>query len=562
MEPKDQSQFDDLSFEKQKEVFFKSSYADRGDLLLRSQDPVLLANAMSAEEMYLVTRDMDFDMRSEILKYANLPQLFFMADLDCWKKDHIYAKGFLEWIRCLGEADLEKLGEWLIRMDYEMIITALKKFVQVLKPEWEYAADEILGDKPYFTLDGLYYIQTNEDNLETIKLAIEVMYQYARAEYVNMMEGLLSEMDYEMEEEAFRRRQIRLSERGFPEVDSAVQIYRRLTQEDFKKLPKKKLKSVKKENLSEVPPQYPILASQERLFLDDVLLNLSKEPVETLQSIQEELIWLTNKVLACEGINLASEEKVWHAIEQVRRFVNIGLEILSEEQVERAMMLVKENWLEHLFRCGFTQIMALRDRLEVLIRTYWPNKESQFLDFLGEPYENVCRGLLNRHPVFYDETEKSEIDQSRDFKRCDEILQIAKLLEVFTQFFDLISKQNKNIFSVLGVEAEREEEPTTITKLVGTLLAQFVLTGKISYRDLSRKDLEKFFSLAFETNGNKRALRRNVTSRFLGGLMNGQSDETLESFLYQILARIEEDFSGLSGKKAIDPRYINTVRIK
>lgn len=562
MSPKEESQFDDLSFEKQREVFFKSAYADRGDLLLRSLDPTLLANGMSAEEMYLVTRDMDMDMRSEVLKYANLPQLFFMADLDCWKKDRIHKKGFLDWLKCLEQADLEKLGEWMIHMDYEMIIAGLKKVVEVLKPEWEYAADEIMGDKPYFTLDGLYYISTTEDNFETIKLAIEVMYQYARPQYVEVMEGLLSEMDYEMEEEAYRRRQTRLSERGFPETDSAIQIYRRLTREEFEKLPKKKLNGAKKDNLEEVAPHYPVLFSKERLFLDDVLLNLSKEPVEVLQSIQEELIWLTNKVLASEGINLASEEKVRHAIERVRRFVNIGLEALSDKQVERAMVLVKEIWLEYLFRQGFSELVRLRDRLEDVIRKYWGKNEKPFLDFLGEPYENVCRGLLVPHPVFYDPEEKREIDQTRDFKNLEEVQSTGKLLDVLAGFFEAVLSQNKNIFSVLGVKAGREDVPITMTQFVGTLLAQFTLTGKLSYRDLNKKELGKFFDRAFEPNGKKHQLRADVTSRFLAGFMNGQKNETLEAFLYQILARVEDDFSRLSGKRAMDPRFINTIRVK
>ncbi|MBI4971162.1 MAG: hypothetical protein HZC17_04925 [Candidatus Omnitrophica bacterium] len=551
MAQKNQSEFDDLSFDKQKELFFKSSYADRGDLLLRSQDPTQLANAMSSEEMYLVTRDMDMDMRSEVLKFANLPQLFFMSDLDCWKKDRIDKKGFLDWLKCLEQADLERLAVWLEKMDYEMIVAGFKQVIEVLKPEWEYAADELLGDKPYFTLDGLYYISTTEDNFETIKLAIEVLYQNARSEYVNIMEGLLSEMEYEMEEDAYRRRQIRLSDRGFPELDSALQIYRKLNHEEFEKLSKKKNSTTEKE-FSKDLPQYPVLASAERLFLDDVLLTLSKESVEMLHSIQEELIWLSNKVLASEGINLASEEKVRHAIERVRCFVSIGLEAESNLEVARAQVLVKEYWLEFLFRRGFTQLIELRNQLEEIIRKHWGKSERQCLDFLGEPYEAVCRGILKQVPEIAD----------KEFKTLDEIKDMEKLLGVLDRFFVVMSHQNKTIFHVLAVEADRQEESTTLTQLVGTLLAQFVLTGKSAYRPVSKKELAKFFEMGFETAEKKYHLRRDLIVNFLGGLMNGRKDADLEAFLYQVLARIEEDFSGLSGKKAIDPRYINTVRIQ
>ena len=546
-----ESEFDELNFDKQKEIFFKSSYTDRGELLLRSQDPIQLANSMSSEEMYLVTRDMDMDMRSEVLKYANLPQLFFMSDLDCWKKDRIDKKSFLDWLKCLELADHDKLSIWLEKMDYEMIVAGLQQVIEVLKPEWEYAADEELGDKPYFTLDGLYYISTTEDNFETIKLAIDVLYQNARSEYVNIMEGILSEMDYELEEEAYRRRQNRLSDRGFPETESAIQIYKRLSHEEFEKLPKKKLSGPEKE-MPEDMPLYPVLASKERLFLDDVLLNLSKEPVQVLQSIQEELVWLSNKVLASEGINLASEEKVRHAIERVRRFVNIGLESESGMSVESAQFLVKERWLEFLFRRGFTQLVELRNLLEEMIRAYWGKNERQFLDFLGAPYEDICRGILNHAPVI----------DGKDFKSVSEVKEIGKLLGVIEQLHITLSKQNKNIFQVLAVEAGRDDQSTTLTQLVGTLFAQFALTGKSVYRPIGKKDIEKLLNTAFETREKKHFLRGDLTTGFLKELMNGRKDENLEAFLYQVLARVEEDFSRLSGKKSVDPRYISTVRIQ
>lgn len=560
MTDKDKSQFDELSFEKQKELFFKSSYTERGDLLLRSQDPALLANSLSCEEMYLVTRDMDMDLRAEILKYANLPQLFFMSDLDCWKKDRIHSKGFLDWLQCLAQADLDKLGEWLARMDYEMVVAGFQHFIEVVKPEWEYVSDEQLGDKPYFTLDGFYYILVNEDNVETVRLAIEILFQHAHHEYVNLMEGLLSEMEYEMEEEAYRHRQMRLSERGFPELESAQQIYRRLSEEEWQKLPKKNGSAGRpiRDDSEMILPNYPVLWSKERLFLDDVLLNLSKEPVETLHAIQDELVWLSNKVLACEGIELASEEKVRHGIERVRRYVNIGLEDASGSQVEAAQKIVKEYWLEFLFRRGFTALTKVRDDVEKLIRDYWRGRKEHFFNFLGEPFENAARGMLRRDPLFYDPEESGNLDQLRDFKCLAEVRETARLVTALAGMHAMLSRNFPKIFSVLGVEFERDGESTPLVELVGTLLAQFALTGSPAYREVARKDIALFVERAFETN----ALRPKIISGFMVSLLNGKKDEVLESFLHQLLARVEQDFRGLSGKKAIDPRYINTVKVK
>ena len=99
MTEKKKTQFEEMNFDEQKEVFRKSAFSEKGDLLLRSQDPEQLAQALSCEEMYLMTRGMDLDLRSEILRYANLNQLFFMSDLDCWKKDRVDVKNFMEWLQ-------------------------------------------------------------------------------------------------------------------------------------------------------------------------------------------------------------------------------------------------------------------------------------------------------------------------------------------------------------------------------------------------------------------------------------------------------------------------------
>ncbi|MBI4398900.1 MAG: hypothetical protein HY586_07215 [Candidatus Omnitrophica bacterium] len=556
-EPQDAASFDELGFEEQKKIFFKSPYADRGELLLQSQDPVHLANSISSEEMYLMTRAMDPDMRSEVLKYANLRQLFFISDLDCWKRDRISRRGFLEWLRALGEADLEKMAEWLAHADYEMIVAGLGKYVQVLKPEWEYAADELLGDKPYFTLDGLYYIQTTEENFETVKLTFEMLYQTARAEYINVLEGILSEMDYEMEEEAYRRRQIRLGERGFPDKESAIQIYRALSHEEFLRLPKKQIKTGAKEQGAPAP-SYPVPASQERLFLDDVLLGLSEEASEGIDSVQEELIWLTNKAIACAGMDLASEETLRDAVRHVRHFVNIGLETESRADIQAARALIQERWLEFIFRRGFTRLLDVRTDAQKIIAAHWDRSQEAFLEFLGEPYEGAVRGLLKPRPMYYALTEQTgQIgnEEFRDFKTQKEVEEIQKFLRALGRALPLIPKPRKTL----------SENVRTLSNSIGTAFAQCTL-GRTKppgiWAALNKKDLEKFLNAAFQTRGKSRVLDPAKSAAFISCFLRHRKEKELEEFIHGILARVEDEFSRIPRASAVEARYIRTVNIK
>ena len=159
----DAEEFEALTPEEQAKIFHHSTFKERAELIRRSHDPRALTRALSHEELYLLTREMDIEERSEVIRYATLPQLFFISDVDCWKKDRVNARGFIEWLEALLAADEAKCLLWLMRMDYETVVTGFKKVAEVLKPDREWAADELLGDRPYFTLDDQYYIVITEE---------------------------------------------------------------------------------------------------------------------------------------------------------------------------------------------------------------------------------------------------------------------------------------------------------------------------------------------------------------------------------------------------------------
>ena len=97
----DAEAFEALTSEEQAKIFHHSTFKERAELIRRSHDPRALTRALSHEELYLLTREMDMEDRCEIIKYATLPQLFFISDVDCWKKDRMDPDHFMEWIETL-----------------------------------------------------------------------------------------------------------------------------------------------------------------------------------------------------------------------------------------------------------------------------------------------------------------------------------------------------------------------------------------------------------------------------------------------------------------------------
>lgn len=535
-------EYEQLNPKEQEEVFHKAPFRERGELLIYSHYPDQLVRSLSREEFYLLTRELDSEERGEVLRHATLPQLFFMSDLDCWKRDQIDGPSFVHWLEALLLAGDDKLLAWLVTMDYEMVVSGFKELIRVLKPDWEYAADEILGDQHYFTLDNLYYISVEEDNIETVRRAIEVLFENHRGRYAALLEGLLSEMNYELEEEAYQRRTDRLSERGFPDPESARHIYLPLSKEDFEKFPRKPFE---KRNWAGGPLRgYLTTWSRQSLFLDQVLLLFRDESKDVKEGIEEEMAWISNKVIACDGVDFASEERVRNGIERARCLVNIGLEALSGKDLEQAREVLKNRWVEIIFRWGVSELDALRKEADTITAGSWKGRSQPLLEFLGEPYEQIFRGIFNRPvPRLFDPSVSPEQNFFRDFHHTADVEQARLSLREVSLLHAWLSRSFPSFFN--------RPPPAGLLPVMGTCLAHFTLEEKLSYQRLSAEDLVAFLNRGLSEK-----------EKFLSQAFTPEEQTGLQAFLGILFQRMEEELTGLNPAKKIDPRFISTLHLR
>ncbi len=552
-------QFESLSAEEQAKLFREKSFKEKGELLLRAHKPLELAQSLSQEELYLLTREMDVEERSEIIRYANLPQLFFLTDMECWKSDRIISRSFMGWLETLRRADDRVLFHWLVEMDYEAVITGFKKIVQVLKPEREYPIDEILGDTPYFTLDDVYYVAVQEEDLETVKRALEILFENNRGRYFALLEGIMAEIDEEIEEEAYTLRETRLSERGFPDQESAFRVYRPITRKEFDAFEKKDLTrkiAAAGANPSKLP-NYPVLWTKEKFFLDEVLVTMRHENMEVIDQIHEEMTWLSNKVIAAQGIDLSSESNVRKGIHRVRCFVSLGLELLSGGDLRGAVKLMKEHWLETIFRSAVTELLTLRNCTEEVIRLDWKGPREAFLLFVNPPYEFILNGLLRPVPEFYDSSVSQEEYHLRDFK-CTHDLETAKIsLEQMEIIFRKLAETYPAFLTSSGKTKEApEKEGNSLFVLLGSVFAASLLKKRSKTKlGLSEEDLKKFIGLAFH----EKHLKEEVKKDFLENFHSTAELARMKTLWALVFEEIEEDLGGLDRSKSIDLKFVSSV---
>ncbi len=560
----DFEKFEALKPEEQEKVFHETPFKERGDLLLRAHNPLGLAHSLSAEELYLLVREVDLEEKSEILRFATLPQLFFISDVDCWKKDRMNPKGFTDWLKALLAADEGKCLKWLIEMDYETVVTGFKKVAGVLKPDREWAVDEILGDVPYFTLDEQYFISVRDEELELVRRIFELLYENVRGKYFAILEGMMAESEDELEEEAYHRRETRLSERGFPDFETAHRLYRPISREEFDSHPRKNGNlppAAGTDRAKNPPPNYPVLWSAERLFLDEILLLFREDTTGTRERLEEELAWLSNKVIAAEGIDFSSEERVRQGIERARSFVSIGLEILTRRDREKAKIILSERWLETIFRWTMTHLLAAREEALTVIREEWDTQREVFLQFLNPPYEFIFKGILLPVPEFYDFNEKEDLSGLRDFRSLDEVQRTIQGVRQIACFHALLKSKFSDAYHVWRRECSKGNSGVTLFSILGTLFVQFVLqqegtglkTCPPSQPFIDPKYLKAFMEKAFDKKGARRFLKPEWKEKFLKDARNDMAP-----LLSLVFDEVEDDFTRLN-PSSFDPRFISSV---
>lgn len=557
-------EFESLKPEEQEKVVRKSpSFFEKGDLILHAHYPDKLTQSFSEEELYLIIRELDPEERYELIKYANLPQLIFISDIDCWEKDRLYAKGFLRWLDTLQNADERRLLGWLVESDYETVVSGFKKIMEVIKPEWEYPSDEVLGDRPYFTLDELYFISVEEENLQTVRRAMELLFENHRGRYVAILEGMLGELDDLVEEQAFDKREKRLIDKGFPDQETAYQVFKPMTREEFEAYPKKVKPAAPatSKTRAEKTPNYLMLWSSSQMFLDEIAVRLAQESPEEAESFKEQLAWLANKIIAARGLDFSSERLVREGVDRAKSVLNLGFEILCGRDVEKACQYAREHWIETIFRLACGSLLKLREEAFHLADQYWEGEKKAFIQFLDTPYHEILEGLCQPIlPVSYNPAGEKDESHFHDFSNVQSVERTRSSLQQLNKIFILMQKKyGKNIFK----PSIQKDFTRTLFGFLGTFFAQYVLgqDGKKDFEELAASEVKSLSKKLFK-NGHPSKIDTEVKEGFLVQCFSEEDRNLLRSLWGLVFQEIEEELGHLDLTKKIQPEYIASLWIK
>ncbi len=562
--------FEEFSFDRQCEIVKQVPFVEKAELILRSEYPQAIVEQLGPENFYIIANSADKELLPDLLTFANTDQLLFYTDFQCFEYDLVNEKKFEVWIKYLLDASDDKFLEWFFNMDFNFIVTAYKKLLRIIKTTPEEVMDEVLQDEQYFSIDFLYYICIKESHdFDTIKHSLELLFEFKKSLYVNLMECIIGEIITETEEEAYLSHLERLSESGFPEKDIAMSIYTPLTREEWLNVEKKHDKDISqafKANIFAQDTEYlkPVIQSSDSLFIDDVLSYIFDRNSVLRDELHAEIMGITNKILALsmkKNYDL-NEHELIRALNEAKGILNISLILLTDMSITDSAEILSHYWLEHIFRRGFCELIIYRKKAHSLIKRFKPENIESMLCFFSSIYECTLRGLIRLSPLFHDPEYSDTLYNLRGFQTPRDIEITGKRLsaiENILQVFSSMEDFNELFGSELSLNMPEEE--ITPQSVLFTGFANYTLSKTFSARPLDVSSVTSFFKMAFTIDKNgKHKINTKTKKEFFNFFESSYKEELpfVSSLLEESFKNSTDELERIDLSKAPDGRFIRS----
>ncbi|MGC9109279.1 MAG: DUF6178 family protein [Caldimicrobium sp.] len=561
-----------LRFEEVFELVLSSPWDKRAKLILYSPYPEGIVRNMPPIELFFTLKASSLDLSVELLSYAKGTQIQFLFDIDCWYKDHLRADRIASWIILLFEAGEDKVLEWLTVADWEFLIALMQKFVRIHKRPDEVDLLEAYDYLPPYTLDDVYFVEFKEESLEFyFRRIIELIRETWPETYFALMESLIWELPSDVEERAFRFRNGRLADEGIPDYYIALEVYADIHPKKLSKIEPKYLPEREEEVEELKAPLYLIPYDEERELLIYKVLSLIKDP-DTLSRIQRELAWLATKVILVDHPVIDEIEEVKKGIHKMWCGLNLGLEYLSEGNLEIVKEILKNHYLEEIFRVSRTALRELRKFALSLLN----NKEFNvaLLKYLDQPYAGYLQGATRRRLNEIQLFVPANIGTDREyveFSRISEIRMVRRYIEEIGYMAPLLEKGlgpvSTWVKEVIQPRRNFDLNFLTWSSIILTALAQYLYSKEFVFRALPYKAWREIFPKLIESKDEKCYLREELKEglfenfRALAKSVYYLEENLLSSFLNFVVNKFENEFRFAHPEDPPDPKYQTLILI-
>ncbi|HYA41353.1 MAG TPA: DUF6178 family protein [Syntrophobacteraceae bacterium] len=337
----------------------------RMDLIVESPNAQAVVAALDANDFFHTVQEIGADDSLPLLALASIEQMNHLFDIEWWLRDTLEPAKALTWIERLWRAGGARLAEWISNADIELLVSLFQQWITVDTAPEDIDLVEAVEQLPPRTLDDFFFWESKYPQYDDlITHLLTIVFETSYGFFKELMNNVLHASAAEVEESAYKFHCARLMDRGIPDFYDAMEIYRSMRPDEFTVE-----KETRRADQNEPVPLFAMaLLSEGDLFAR--IVSRIEDPA-LLETIQAEMAALANKVIVADRLAPDNAQALRRAVEKSLAYVNLGLELLSGADSEKAAEIVRCGFLEHLFRIAHTEVAAIRRRLRAIVQSGW-----------------------------------------------------------------------------------------------------------------------------------------------------------------------------------------------
>lgn len=452
----------------------------RLELILERTDSAAVVAALDANDFYYSVQEIGPDDSLPLLALAKIDQLNHLFDLEWWRKDALEPAKALTWLERLARASDHKLLEWLYTADFELLVSLFKQWITTATAPDDIDLLEARDTLPTKTLDDVYFWESTYPQYEElISHLLTILFEVNYGFFKELLNHTLFTPALDVEELAYQFHNARLADHAIPDFFEALEIYE----------PPKSDESPKRIFHESADEENPLPFFALALVPEGDLLGRVLRTIENRQlaeTVQLELASLANKVVVADQLPLDNTEALRQAVGKALAYVNLGLELRSEDNVETASKIIEDVYLEHLFRFANSEISRVRGRLQIVTQKGWLAQCPAGIKCLDEEWFDAAENLLAKTPKLLRTMPGETVPgvfpgpdffrTSRDIARGD---YIVDLITAAGYLYKALSADPQGIEPELWKDGQiRLLEDITLGVMVLTAAAQFLSSGE------------------------------------------------------------------------------------
>jgi hypothetical protein len=554
----------DMSDREQAEVALRLPAHERLELLLHAPRPMALVRSLPDAELYLTVREVGPTDALPLLALASNEQVTHLLDLEAWRLDRFDERRAGAWAAMLLEAGEPTLRQFLRGTDDELLALLFHKWLRVRQietdeePSIHGPGETETGDERGFaTPDGFHRVSpVIPEHVPAARRLLQVFYAEEPERFQRVVWASIWELPSELEEEALRWRQSRMTEHGFPDWDDALLVYAPPSgtsrHPDAPRPPR---------GDGPAAPRTPLRLLTGGGTLGPALEGLADEHRER---VLHEIVSVANRVLVADGRDTGDPEAHRAALRKAAGYLQIALWRRGATDEDTARRTLSDVPALELFREGFGPVAELRARAERLVASGWLASHPRALELLDTPVGERLAALLEARPLYFDLAAGQAPSALRDFSDAAEVDETRLSLEMAEAlgrlFVERLGLDLGRLFAATGSALH----PVRFSTLLLTLLAWHATRGELRAEPLPAEVTSDFL----RDVASRRTAGPEAPARALDGLMralseaaatSGRETAVLQAFGRACLERLAEECSALDPGTPLDPRHVSCL---